>query len=148
MKNCRIYQLIIVFIILGMNLLVAQENFSFDPNFSRCKTDTTIFMTVDSMPEFTAFSGKNSQERIDNFITSNFQFPTDDDCFGRVIVRVVVEPDGSLTNYHIVYGAGLCRGFDEEVIRVIKLMPKWKPGKLNNKPVRVYSNIIFKIKMI
>lgn len=55
---------------------------------------------------------------------------------GRVIVKFVVEKDGSTSNHTIVKDIGY--GCGEEVVRVIKKMPKWKPGKQKGKTVLVW----------
>ena len=52
-------------------------------------------------------------------------------------MQVVIEKDGSLTNFKIIRGLTPCNGYNEEVIRLLKLFPKWKPGSINGKPVRV-----------
>jgi protein TonB len=54
---------------------------------------------------------------------------------GRVIVRVVVEKDGSLRNIKVVKSVD--PSLDKEAIRVVEQMPKWIPGKQDGKPVRV-----------
>jgi|GEM_PF-5777648 len=54
---------------------------------------------------------------------------------GSVLVRFVIEPDGSLTEMEAVKTFG--EGTGEEGIRVIKEGPKWKPGMQLGKPVRV-----------
>jgi hypothetical protein len=46
-----------------------------------------------------------------------------------------VEEDGALTGIKVV--KGVATPLDEEAMRVAGLMPKWKPGTLNGKPVRV-----------
>ncbi len=55
---------------------------------------------------------------------------------GRVIVRFVINEDGSISDGKIVKGIGY--GCDEEALRVIKAMPKWRPGKQNGQRVKVY----------
>ncbi len=52
---------------------------------------------------------------------------------GRVIVSFVVTKDGSIRNVRIVRSVHPL--LDTEAVRVIKGMPKWKPGKVNGKPV-------------
>jgi protein TonB len=52
-----------------------------------------------------------------------------------VFVNFVVEPDGSVSNVTVLRGIG--GGCDEEAMRVVKNMPKWKPGKQRGKAVRV-----------
>lgn len=46
----------------------------------------------------------------------------------RTIVSFVVEKDGTLSDYKIVRETPSSIGLGEEVIRVLKIMPKWKPG--------------------
>lgn len=60
---------------------------------------------------------------------------------GKVFVQLVIEKDGSITDIKVAKGIGA--GCDEEAVRVCKLLPKWKPGKQNGKPVRVRMVIPF-----
>ena len=53
---------------------------------------------------------------------------------GKVYIGFVVEIDGSLTNFTIVKSAHPL--LDEEALRVVKLMPKWIPGKQKDKAIR------------
>jgi protein TonB len=64
---------------------------------------------------------------------------------GRVVASFIVQEDGSLDSIRIIKAIG--GGCDEEVIRVIKGMPAWKPGKQNGKCVKVWFNmpVIFKL---
>jgi protein TonB len=61
---------------------------------------------------------------------------------GRVFVTFVVEKDGSVTDVRVLRGIG--GGCDEEAIRVVQKMPKWKAGKQRGKPVRVQFNLPIK----
>lgn len=54
---------------------------------------------------------------------------------GKVFVQFVVEKDGKLSNIKVVKGIGC--GCDEAVINLLKKSPKWKPGKLKGRTVRV-----------
>ena len=54
---------------------------------------------------------------------------------GRVYVAFVVEKNGSIGKVEILRGIG--GGCDEEAMRVIKMLPKWKPGMQMGKAVRV-----------
>jgi protein TonB len=58
---------------------------------------------------------------------------------GRVIVSFVIEVDGSLNDIKVVKGIG--GGCDEEAVRAIKLSPRWTPGTINGRPVRVKYNV-------
>ena len=53
---------------------------------------------------------------------------------GRVVVSFFVEPDGSLSDIELV--RKVAPELDEEVLRVVKAMPKWIPASQNNKPIR------------
>jgi len=54
---------------------------------------------------------------------------------GKVFVRFVVEPDGSISNVEIA--RSLTPELDKEAMRVVKGMPNWKPGKNRGRAVRV-----------
>ena len=47
----------------------------------------------------------------------------------------MIEKDGSITDVKVVRGVDA--SLDKEAVRVVKAMPKWKPGKQRGKPVRV-----------
>ena len=64
---------------------------------------------------------------------------------GIVVVRFVVEKDGSLTNIQIVKDIG--GGCGKEVVRIIERMPKWKPAKKNGMPVRSWQTFPFRFKL-
>ena len=73
------------------------------------------------------------------FIANNIQYPdeaVEEGVNGTVRVKFTIELDGSISNIQIVQKLGY--GCDEEVIRVLKRMPKWTPAKLNGKFVRSY----------
>ena len=53
---------------------------------------------------------------------------------GRVVVSFFVEPDGSLSDIELVQKVD--PELDNEVLRVVKAMPKWIPASQNNKPIR------------
>lgn len=65
---------------------------------------------------------------------------------GRVFVNFVVNKDGSISDVKILRGIG--GGCDEEAIRVVKKMPKWKPGKQQGKAVKQRYNlpVVFKLR--
>ncbi|KQN35080.1 hypothetical protein ASE92_10675 [Pedobacter sp. Leaf41] len=70
------------------------------------------------------------------YIANNLQYPDDareEEIEGKVFASFVVAKDGVVTNIQIDRKLG--HGCDEEVIRVLKRMPKWTPAKLHGKPV-------------
>ena len=92
-----------------------------------------IFKIVEEMP---AFPG--GEAKLMEYVSKNVKYPQiarETGVQGRVYVNFVVEPDGSVSNVSVLRGIG--GGCDEEAIRVVKNMPKWKPGKQRGKAVRV-----------
>ncbi len=67
---------------------------------------------------------------------------------GKAFLKFVVETDGSISDVQVIKGVAGCPDCDKEAIRVVKSYPeKWKPGRQNGRPARVYYNlpIAFKI---
>lgn len=60
---------------------------------------------------------------------------------GKCVVRFVVGTDGLIYNIEITKGLPGCAECEAEAIRVVKLMPKWKPATQNGKPVAVFFNL-------
>jgi TonB family protein len=73
------------------------------------------------------------------FIGSQIRYPSDAqraNIQGKVFVKFVVQSDGEIGRIEILKGIGF--GCEEEAVRVLAKMPKWKPGMQNGKPVAVY----------
>jgi protein TonB len=88
---------------------------------------------VEENPEFPG----GDAERV-RFLNNNLTYPQEareTNTSGTVYLEFVVERDGSISNISIKRGIG--GGCDEEAIRVVKLMPKWKPGRQQGHEVRV-----------
>jgi TonB family protein len=101
-----------------------------------------IYTAVGEMPEF--IGGNTAMYK---FLKENIKYPDEarkNNISGKVFAKIVIEKDGSIGDIEIKYGLGY--GCDEEVVRVIKIMPKWNAGKQDGKNVRVYYNfpVIFK----
>jgi len=99
--------------------------------------EAQIFQVVEQMPEFPGGRGKLMQ-----YLASNIKYPPyakEAGIQGRVFINFVVEKDGSITAVKVLRGIG--GGCDEEAVRVVKAMPKWKPGMQRGKPVRVSFNL-------
>ena len=105
--------------------------------------EAEVFIVVEEMPEFPGGPAKMLE-----YIQKNVKYPMmarESDIQGRVFVNFVVEPDGSISNVNVMRGIG--GGCDEEAVRVVNSMPKWKPGKQRGSAVRVSFTvpIIFKL---
>lgn len=89
---------------------------------------------VEQMPEFAG--------NFDSYIISHIRYPESArsaNITGRVIVRFVVNEDGTISDAKVIQGIG--GGCDEEALRVINGMPKWKPGRQNGQAVKVYCSV-------
>ena len=92
---------------------------------------------VEDMPEY-----PGGMEAMMKFVAENLKYPEQmqkEKVEGRVLLSFVVEKDGSVTNIEEVQSPHPV--LTEEAIRVVKLMPKWKPGKQDGKNVRVQFNL-------
>ena len=92
--------------------------------------------TIYDIPEEVA-SYPGDMETFWTFLMKNLHYPEDaeaDSVQGRVIVRFVVEKDGSLTNYEILHSPD--DRLTDEALRVLRMMPRWQPAKNNGRPVR------------
>ena len=92
---------------------------------------------VEDMPEFPGGS-----QKLLEYLKENTHYPEiaeKNGVQGRVVVTFVVEKDSSITEAKIVKSVD--QSLDEEAFRVVKSMPKWKPGMCNGEPTRVKYNV-------
>ncbi|MBA4318573.1 MAG: regulatory sensor-transducer, BlaR1/MecR1 family protein [Flavobacterium sp.] len=69
------------------------------------------------------------------FFGANYNIPSDFKGNGRIYIQFIVETDGSLSEFQVIRDLGF--GTGEEAVRVLKLTPKWIPGKEDGKVVRM-----------
>jgi len=101
------------------------------------EADSAIFLVVESMPGF-----PGGDDSLASYLERNLRYPgaaIENRIQGRVFVTFVIEEDGSVTNVRILRGIG--GGCDEEAVRVVRMMPRWIPGKQRGQPVRVQYNL-------
>ena len=89
------------------------------------------------------------QDSLMSFLQQNIQYPAKakaEKKEGTVYVRFVVNKIAKVTQVEIL--RGVSPKLDEEALRVVKLMPKWKtPGKQGGKPVNVQMTIPIRFKL-
>ncbi|GAB3498058.1 energy transducer TonB [Spirosoma knui] len=91
------------------------------------------FVRVEQDPEY-----PGGLEALRTYLGNTLRYPRDASSAGvggKVYVSFVVNIDGTLTDVHVLKGIGF--GCDEEAIRVLQKMPRWKPGRQSGRPVRV-----------
>ena len=94
---------------------------------------TKVFDVVEEMPSFPGGNGA-----LMSYLASNIKYPVvaqENGVQGRVIVSFVVERDGSISDVRVARSVD--PSLDREAQRVVKSMPRWKPGKQNGSAVRV-----------
>ena len=96
--------------------------------------EEVVFVVVETMPEF-----PGGQQALFKYLSENVKYPViaqENGIQGRVICQFVVNKDGPIVEVEVVRSGGDA-SLDKEAVRVIKSMPKWKPGKQRGKAVRV-----------
>ncbi len=96
------------------------------------------------MPEF-----KGGVEELFKYLCENIKYPArerDAGIQGTVYLRFVVGKKGNIKNVEVLRGVN--EQINNEAIRVVKAMPKWKPGKQSGRPVSVIYNLPIKFKLV
>ena len=95
--------------------------------------ENSIFQVVEIQPEF-----PGGMAELMKYLQKNIRYPKvckEQGLQGRVIVQFVVNTDSTISDVKVVKPVN--PHFDQEALRVVKAMPKWKPGTQCGKPVRV-----------
>ena len=89
-----------------------------------------VYKRIEKMPTF--------RGDLAEFLTRNLRYPDAARKYhieGRVVIQFKVMPDGSIDSARV--SAGVNEYLDAEALRVIRLMPKWNPGRNEGKPIEV-----------
>ena len=117
------------------------------PEAKEAPADSTakeeVFMVAEQMPEF-----PGGMKELLKFLQDNLKYPENamkNNVQGRVIVQFVVEKDGTLTEFKVARSVD--PDLDAEALRVLQIMPKWKPGMQRGKIVRVKFTVPVSFKL-
>ena len=99
-----------------------------------------LFVVQDMVDQRPSFPGGNPA--LLSYLRNETRYP--DICFnneiqGRVLVRFVVERNGSISSARIIKSVD--PALDKEALRVVSNMPKWNPAKKNGVPVRAEQTV-------
>lgn len=102
-----------------------------------------VFDIAEIQPEFPGGEGE-----LAKYLSNNIKYPVicqENNIQGQVVVQFVVSTTGIITDLKVVKGAD--KYLDAEAIRVLKLMPRWLPGKQGGVPVNVrfFVPVTFKL---
>jgi periplasmic protein TonB len=92
---------------------------------------------LEDMPEF-----PGGEAELFKYLKTTINYPKiakENGIQGVVYVTFIVKADGSISDIEVL--RGIKGGCDEEAIRVVKSMPKWKPGLQRGRPVDVHFNL-------
>lgn len=107
------------------------------------KDSLNVLQSAEIMPEY-----PGGPEALMTYIKDNLKYPTsaaENGIEGKLFIRFVVTKTGEIKNINVIQG--ISNECDKEGLRVIKAMPKWKPGMDKGNAVDVYYTlpIVFKL---
>ncbi len=117
--------------------VVIDSNSAEEPTLAPFPTEAPadgIYTVTQEQPEF-----PGGIPALTAYLSRNLVYPVkaqEAGIQGKVIVRFIVDNEGRLSDAKVMKGIG--GGCDEEALRVIRNMPKWKPAKQNGRSVKVY----------
>lgn len=113
-------------------LLVCLPSFAQQKPVEKVDSDG-VYLMPDQLPEF-----PGGIQAMMKFLSTNIKYPVEAQkkgISGRVIVQFVIMEDGTLDQAKVIRGVDPL--LDEEALRVVKSMPKWKPGMNRGEAVKV-----------
>ena len=125
----RFLSLLLLSLMLSVHPAAAQH--------SPCDSSGIVYSSPEVMPRF-----PGGDEKMRAFLANEMHYPelaSEVNIQGYVYVDFVVNRDGCISHVQIARGIG--GGCDEEAIRVVKLMPRWKPALINGKTVRAQCRL-------
>lgn len=96
-----------------------------------------VYTIVEDMPEF-----PGGDEAIRQFLINTIRYPlaaAEANIQGKVFVNFIILEDGTVSDIAILRSVHPL--LDAEATRIVKQMPKWKPGRQNGKQVKVSYTI-------
>jgi protein TonB len=115
-----------------------------DPNNGKKNKKDKVLQVAEQMPEFVG-----GEDALLKYLGSNIKYPAiarDANTQGTIYITFVIDKKGKVGNVQLLRGLTGPGATDcaNEGIRVIKGMPKWKPGKHKGKTVSVQYNLPIK----
>lgn len=102
-----------------------------------------VFVAVETQADF-----PGGMTKLMQWLSDNVVYPKEAEkagIQGRVIIRFIIEADGTVTDPQIV--KGVARELDKEAIRVVRSMPKWTPAQNGGKDVASYFTMPINFKL-
>jgi TonB family protein len=117
----------------------------YEPIYGTLPADSVnyVFEKLDQLPEFPGGS-----EGMLHYLAGNVRYPSKarkKNIQGKVVITFVVDKNGSVVAPNVTRSVN--KEIDEEAMRVITDMPRWKPGLMNGKPVKVLYHLPITFKL-
>ncbi len=113
----------------------ARDNYLLDNTSNQ--DNGPVYMFCEKMPEF-----PGGETAFTDYLKSKIRYSkvaVSDKIEGRVKVKFIVSSSGEIIGTQII--KGIEKDLDDQCLKAISTMPKWKPGMIDNKPVSVSYNI-------
>jgi protein TonB len=121
------------FLLLLVAIMIPFGLFAQKPDTAKYADADRIYTEpVEVMPEFSGGMKRfyAHLENIDYVFLDRMNGRT-----GQTILLLIIEKDGGVSNIKVIHG--LSAEQDNEIIKTVKKLKKWKPGMIEGKPVRV-----------
>lgn len=109
----------------------------FKPKENQNDKEEEIFVIVEQMPEF-----PGGDLALRQFLANAVKYPViaqENGIQGKVYVSFVIDETGNIASVDLLRGVDI--SLDNEALRVVRALPKWKPGKQGGKPVKVRFSV-------
>jgi protein TonB len=91
---------------------------------------------------------KGGDKAFQRYVMDNFMYPArcqENGIGGSVLLRFVVDVDGSIVNIQVLEVSTKCPEFAKEAVRILKNSPRWIPGMYNGRFVKSYRELPLKM---
>jgi protein TonB len=91
---------------------------------------------------------KGGDKAFQRYVMDNFTYPArcqENGIGGSVLLRFVVDVDGSIVNIQVLEVSTKCPEFAKEAVRILKNSPRWIPGMYNGRFVKSYRELPLKM---
>lgn len=116
-----------------LTLILLVSTLTYAQDASRSNTETEIIYGLDEVDQKPGFNGGDIS-KFYSYLGDRIIIPDVNGLKGKIFVEVVVEKDGSLSNFKLLEDIG--HGMGKQVIKILKQCPKWKPSTKDGLAVR------------
>ena len=146
MKNVRMMLNTVTLMVVFVGFSTLSNAQSSEATNGRIQKDTTVTRIWCNPETPPAFPG--GVQKLKEFLANNTHYPEEckkDSIEGRVVLNFMIEENGEISDIKVV--KGVHPAMDKEAVRVVRMMPKWCPGKMNGQARRVRYKFTFTFRL-